>query len=156
MYTKANRMTKKQIVITGTFDILHPGHVFLIREAAKLGEVTVVIARDENVVHTKGHPVIIPEQQRLFMVEALKGVSKAVLGNPGSDFVSIIEELKPDVLMLGPNQDISMNQVQNRLREKGLATRVIRLKELFDEFPLSSTSRIIEKALANQKDRISQ
>ncbi|MFX1318992.1 MAG: adenylyltransferase/cytidyltransferase family protein [Promethearchaeota archaeon] len=149
-------MTKKQIVITGTFDILHPGHVFLIREAAKLGEVTVVIARDENVVHTKGHPVIIPEQQRLFMVEALKGVSKAVLGNPGSDFVSIIEELKPDVLMLGPNQDISMNQVQNRLREKGLATRVIRLKELFDEFPLSSTSRIIEKALANQKDRISQ
>jgi FAD synthetase len=149
-------MTKKQIVIAGTFDILHPGHVFLISEAAKLGDVTVVIARDENVVHTKGHPVIVPEKQRLFMVEALKGVSKAVLGNPGSDFVSIIEELKPDILMLGPNQEISINQVKNRLREKGLSTRVIRLKELFDKFPLNSTTSIIEKAFANQKDRISQ
>jgi FAD synthetase len=149
-------MTKEQIVIAGTFDILHPGHVFLITEAAKLGDVTVVIARDENVAHTKGHPVIVPEKQRLFMVEALKGVSKAVLGNPGSDFVSIIEELKPDILMLGPNQEIVIDQVQNRLREKGLSTRVIRLEELFDEFPLNSTTRIIEKAFANQKDRISQ
>ncbi len=149
-------MTKKQIVIAGTFDILHPGHIFLITEAAKLGEVTVVIARDENVVHTKGHPVIVPERQRLFMVQALKGVSKAVLGNLGSDFVKIIEELNPDILMLGPNQDISMEQVQNRLREKGLSTRVIRLEALFDEFPLNSTTRIIEKAFSNQKDRISQ
>lgn len=156
MYTKTNRMTKKQIVITGTFDILHPGHVFLITEAAKLGDVTVVIARDENVVHTKGRPAIVPERQRLFMVEALKGVSKAVLGNPGSDFVSIIEELKPDILMLGPNQNMSTEKVQKRLREKGLSTRVIRLEELFDEFPLNSSTRIIEKAFANQKDRISQ
>ncbi|MFX1575941.1 MAG: adenylyltransferase/cytidyltransferase family protein [Promethearchaeota archaeon] len=149
-------MTKKQIVLAGTFDILHPGHVFLITEAAKLGDVTVVIARDENVVKTKGHPVIIPEKQRLFMVEALRGVSKAVLGNLGPDFVRIVEELKPDILMLGPNQDISLEEIQNRLNEKGLATKVIRLKKIFDKYPLNSTTRIIEKAFADQKDRISQ
>jgi FAD synthetase len=149
-------MTKKRIVVAGTFDILHPGHVFLITEAAKLGEVIVVIARDENVLHTKGHPVIVPEKQRLFMVQAVKGVSKAVLGKPGPDFVSIVEDLKPDVLMLGPNQNISLDEVQNRLREQGLATRVIRLEKLFDEYPLNSSTRIIEKAFANQKDRISQ
>jgi FAD synthetase len=149
-------MTKKRIVIAGTFDILHPGHVFLITEAAKLGDVIVIIARDENVIHTKGHPVIVPEKQRLFMVEALKGVSKAILGNLGSDFVSIVEELKPDILMLGPNQQISLDEVQKRLSEKGLSTRVIRLDTLFDEFPLNSTTRIIEKAFVNQKDRISQ
>jgi FAD synthetase len=149
-------MTDKRIVIAGTFDILHPGHVFLVAEAAKLGNVIVVIARDENVIHTKGHPVIVPENQRLFMVEALKGVSKAILGKPGSDFVSIVEELKPDILMLGPNQKISLDEVQNRLEQKGLSTRVIRLEQLFDEFPLNSTTRIIEKAIANQKDRISQ
>ena len=149
-------MTKKQIVVAGTFDLLHPGHVFLISEAAKLGEVTVVIARDENVVHTKGHPVIVPEKQRQFMVEALKGVSKAVLGKSGSDFITIIEELNPDILMLGPNQSVSVEEIQDRLREKGLSTKVIRLKQLFDEFPLNSTTRIIEKAFSNQKDRISQ
>ena len=149
-------MTNKRIVIAGTFDILHPGHVFLVTEAAKLGTVTVVIARDENVIHAKGHPVIVPEKQRLFMVEALKGVSKAVLGNPGPDFISIVEELKPDILMLGPNQDISQDDVQKRLEQKGLSTRVIRLERLFDEFPLNSSTRIIEKAISNQKDRISQ
>ena len=149
-------MTNKRIVIAGTFDILHPGHVFLVTEAAKLGTVIVVIARDENVIHAKGHPVIVPEKQRLFMVEALKGVSKAVLGNPGPDFISIVEELKPDILMLGPNQNISQDDVQKRLEQKGLSTRVIRLERLFDEFPLNSSTRIIEKAISNQKDRISQ
>ena len=149
-------MTKKRILIAGTFDILHPGHVFLINEAAKLGEVIVVIARDENVLHTKGHPVIVPEKQRLFMVEALKGVTKAVLGNPGYDYVSIVEELHPDILMLGPNQNMSLEKIQNRLNEKGMKTKVVRLDQLFDEFPLNSTTRIIEKAMSNQKDRISQ
>ena len=149
-------MTNKRIVIAGTFDILHPGHVFLITEAAKLGTVTVVIARDENVIHAKGRPAIVPENQRLFMVEALKGVSKAILGNPGPDFVSIVEELKPDILMLGPNQNISQEDVQKRLEQKSLSTQVIRLERLFDEFPLNSTTRIIEKAISNQKDRISQ
>ena len=90
------------------------------------------------------------------MVEALKGVSKAVLGNPGPDFVSIVEELNPDILMLGPNQDMSIDKVKKRLKEKGLATQVIRLERLFDEYPLNSSSRIIEKAFSNQKDRISQ
>jgi FAD synthetase len=149
-------MTKKRVVIAGTFDILHPGHVFLITEAAKLGEVIVVIARDENVLHTKGHPVIIPEKQRLFMVKALKGVSKVVLGNPGPDFIRIIEELEPDILMLGPNQNISLDEIQKRLSDKGLPTKVIRLTKIFDKFPLNSTTRIITKALVNQKDRISQ
>ena len=145
-------MTAKRIVVAGTFDILHPGHVFLISEAAKLGEVIVVIARDENVVHAKGHPVIVPEQQRLFMVQALKGVSKAILGKPGLDFLAIVSELEPDVLLLGPNQKMSVEQVQEEVVRRGLKTRVMRLERLFDKYPLSSTSKIITKAFANRKD----
>ncbi|MDO8056446.1 MAG: adenylyltransferase/cytidyltransferase family protein [Candidatus Hermodarchaeota archaeon] len=144
-------MTVKRIVIAGTFDILHPGHVFLISEAAKLGEVIVVVARDENVVHAKCHPVIVPEQQRLFMVQALKGVSEAILGNPGRDFLAIIEELQPDILLLGPNQNMPIDHVQEELAHRGLKTRVMRLERLFDEYPLNSTSKIIKKAFANRK-----
>ena len=145
-------MTAKRIVIAGTFDILHPGHVFLISEAAKLGEVIVVVARDENVVHAKGHPVIVPEQQRLFMVQALRGVSKAILGKPGRDFLAIIEELQPDILLLGPNQNMSIDYVREELARRGLKIRVMRLERLFDEYPLNSTSKIIRKAFANRKD----
>lgn len=149
-------MKLKRILIAGTFDILHPGHVFLISEAAKLGEVIVVIARDENVLRTKGRPVIVPEDQRLFMIQALKGVSKAVLGNSGPDFVKIVEDLEPDILLLGPNQKISLEEIQKRLEQLGLKTKVKRLEKFFDDYPLNSTSKIIEKASENQKDRISQ
>jgi len=145
-------MTTKRIVVAGTFDILHPGHVFLITEAAKLGEVIVVVARDGNVMHAKGHSVIVPEEQRLFMVQALKGVSKAILGNPGLDFLAIIEELDPDILLLGPNQKMSIEQVQEELEHRGVKTKVMRLEQLFDEYPLNSTSKIITRAIANRKD----
>ncbi len=146
-------MTTKRIVIAGTFDILHPGHVFLISEAAKLGEVIVVIARDDNVLHAKGRQVIVPEKQRLFMVQALKGVSQAILGKPGPDFIGIVEELEPDILLLGPNQKMNLEEVQTRLQQMGLKTKVMRLNRLFDEFPLNSTTKIIEKAYANRKDQ---
>ncbi|MFX1473863.1 MAG: adenylyltransferase/cytidyltransferase family protein [Promethearchaeota archaeon] len=137
---------KKRVVVAGTFDILHPGHVYLITEAMKLGEVIVVVARDNNVLSIKNRPVVIPEEQRRFMVEALKGVSRAVLGYEGSDPLRIIEELHPDFLLLGPNQKVSLEEVQKELQKRGLITEVLRLNVLYDEFPLSSSSLILQKA----------
>lgn len=144
-------MSLKHVVIAGTFDVLHPGHVFLISEAAKQGLVTVVVARDENVMRAKGRSVVIPEDQRLFMVQALKGVSKAVLGNFGTDFLKIIEELHPDLLMLGPDQRISLQETQNELQARGLKTKVLRLEKMYNEYPLSSTTDIIERIYAIRK-----
>ena len=46
---------RKKIVIAGTFDILHPGHVYFLKEARKHGDsLVVVIARDETVKNLKG------------------------------------------------------------------------------------------------------
>jgi FAD synthetase len=144
-------MARKQVVVAGTFDILHPGHVFLISEAAKLGDVVVVVARDKNVVRVKGHPAIVPEGQRRFMVEALKGVNKAVLGSESTDLYRIIEQLDPDVLLLGPNQQVSTEKVQKELQQRKLKTKVQRLESLFTDYPLSSTSAIVDQALATRK-----
>jgi FAD synthetase len=144
-------MARKQVVVAGTFDILHPGHVFLISEAAKLGDVVVVVARDKNVVRVKGHPAIVPERQRRFMVEAVKGVAKAVLGSESADLYRIIEQLEPDILLLGPNQQVSTEKVQKELQQRKLKTKVQRLESLFTDYPLSSTSAIVDKALATRK-----
>ncbi|MFX1564233.1 MAG: adenylyltransferase/cytidyltransferase family protein [Promethearchaeota archaeon] len=144
-------MTRKRVVVAGTFDILHPGHIFLISEAAKIGDVIVVIARDKNVLRTKGRPPIIPEGQRLFMVQSLKGVSQAILGYESADNLQIIEELNPDILLLGPNQNVSLEEIQIELQRRGLKTRVQRLEELYKDYPLSSTSGIIEKIRIKQK-----
>lgn len=144
-------MAKKRVVIAGTFDILHPGHVFLISKAAKIGNVIVVVARDRNVLRAKGHPPVIPEEQRLFMVQSLKGVSKAILGHESADNLRIIEELHPDILLLGPNQNVSLEEIQSELQRRGLKTRVRRLKELFSDYSLSSTTGIIEKVRSTLK-----
>ncbi len=137
---------QKRVVVAGTFDILHPGHVYLITEALKLGEVIVVVARDKNVLSIKNHPVVIPEEQRRYMVESLKGVKRAVLGTEGSDFLSVIEELHPDILLLGPNQIVSHEEIQEELRCRGLETEVRRLQTMYREFPLTSSSAILQKA----------
>ena len=69
-----------RILATGTFDLLHPGHVYFLTQARALGdELFVIVARDSNVTH-KPKP-IIPETQRLEMVSALGMVDKALLGS---------------------------------------------------------------------------
>jgi len=138
-------MVRKRVVVAGTFDLLHPGHVFLISEAAKMGEVIVVVARDSNVCRVKGHLPVIPEGQRLYMVRALRGVSEAILGYEGDDIFRIIEELNPDILLLGPDQKVTDEEVQNELLRRNLKTKVKRLRKMFHEQPLCSTSAIIRK-----------
>ena len=104
----------------------------MINEAAKLGEVYVVVARDSNAKKFRGISPTIGEEQRLEMVQGLKNVKKAVLGQKNSDYFKIFEEIKPDIIMLGPNQKVKIDQVKEGLREKGLNNvEVIRLKKLY-------------------------
>ena len=66
----------RRVVATGTFDILHPGHVLYLSEARKLGdELYVIVARDSTIKH-KRKP-LIPEDQRRFMLRALTCVDHA-------------------------------------------------------------------------------
>ncbi len=69
-----------RVLATGTFDLLHPGHLLYLERSKKLGdELVVIVARDVNVKH-KPKP-IVPEDQRLKMVQALKVVDLAILGD---------------------------------------------------------------------------
>jgi len=68
-----------RVVATGTFDLLHPGHILYLECSKALGdELVVIVARDVNVRH-KPKPVV-PQDQRLRMVQSLKVVDQAVLG----------------------------------------------------------------------------
>src|SRR6056297_3570919 len=98
---------KKRVLVTGCFDILHPGHIFFFKEAAKMGEVYVIVARDSTITKFKKQPPIIPEKQRLEVVKAIRWVEKAVLGYEHRKFIVRALNLKPDIILLGPNQRIS-------------------------------------------------
>ena len=98
---------------TGTFDLLHPGHGIYLNEAKKLGgedaKLYVVIARDSTVEKRKRYP-IVGEQQRLELIKMIKGVDEAYLGNENGDFLKIVEEINPDMVIL-----IQMNNNQGNL-----------------------------------------
>jgi len=114
-----------RILATGTFDILHPGHVFFLEQAKSLGdELYVIVSRDVNVNH-KPAP-IIPENQRLEMVASLKFVNCAVLGSL-TDYFEPIAEIKPDIIVLGFDQKFNETELEESLNEKGFFPKVIRL-----------------------------
>jgi len=142
----------KKVLLAGTFDILHPGHLRLIEAASKLGKVIVIIGRDSIVEQIKGKRPVIPEDQRRFMVSGLKGVDTAVLGKETMDFTEIISEINPDIILLGPDQQPSEEKWHDLLAAKGLGSiKIHRFKTRLTDFPLSSTSAIIDKIKNSSK-----
>lgn len=132
-------MTK--VMVFGTFDLVHLGHLSLFEQAKKHGdELIVVVALDSTVLKTKGRKPFFDEQQRLKMIQALRIVDKAVLGNP-EDFYKVINEEKPDVICLGYDQKFFVDKLQDKIKEFGLQTRIIRLKPFLSETYKSSKIR---------------
>jgi FAD synthetase len=135
-----------RVVAQGTFDILHPGHVHYLRDAASMGEeLHVIVARSENVTH-KPSP-IISGPQRVEMVEALKPVDHARLGHPDDIFVPI-EEIEPSVIALGHDQHHDVAGIEAALAERGIDCEVVRSSGREpDSDELLSTGRIIDRIL---------
>ncbi len=139
----------KRVMATGTFDILHPGHVEFLKKARELGdELVVVVARDSNVRH-KPKPVI-PEKQRLEMVQALKWVDIAVLGDERDMFRPVVE-LKPDIIALGYDQHFDEEKLKEELSRRGIDSEVVRITYRKD-CELCSTARIVKKILEKADD----
>ncbi|MDI6810442.1 MAG: FAD synthase [archaeon] len=117
-----------RVLATGTFEILHPGHLLYLEEAKKLGdELFVIVGRDVTVRKRKRTP-IIPEEQRLKMVSALKMVDKAMLGSK-KDIYEPLYTIKPDIIALGYDQDFDEEELERGLRERGFNSKVIRIKK---------------------------
>jgi len=140
-------MSIRRIVATGTFDILHTGHLYYLEESKKLGdELWVIVARDVNVRH-KPRP-IIPEEQRLEMVTALKPVDHAVLGDQ-DDMFRPIEEIKPDIITIGFNQLFDETNLTRQLKERNLPAQVVRIGK-FACGEVCSSRLVVERILAKR------
>jgi FAD synthetase len=135
----------RRVVATGTFDILHPGHLYYLEESKKLGdELWVIVARDANVKH-KPRP-IIPEEHRLQMVAALKPVSHAILGDK-TDMFRPIQEIQPAVITIGFNQHFDEIKLHQQLTERGLTPEIVRIGKYADE-DLCSSRFVVQRIIA--------
>ena len=133
-----------RVLATGTFDILHPGHLHYLSEAKSLGdELYVIVARDSMVKH-KPKPVV-PEVQRLAMVEGLRIVDKAMLGSE-TDMFEPLREIKPDIIAIGKNQHFDEKELEKQLEARGIDARVLRIRS-FKGCELCSTGSIIRRII---------
>ena len=95
----------KKVFVSGCFDLLHSGHVAFFEEAAKYGDLFVGVGSDDTIYGLKGRKTVNTEQERLYMIKALKAVTDAWV-NSGSgllDFLDDLKMFKPDIFFV--NED---------------------------------------------------
>lgn len=137
----------RTVLAQGTFDILHPGHVHYLEEAAGMGdELVVIVARKTNVDH-KDKP-ICPGTQRRDVVAALESVDEAILGDE-TDIFAPVEAIDPDVVVLGHDQYHDPESIQSELDRREIDCEVQRAsgREPNHENELLSTRLIVERIL---------
>jgi len=121
-----------KIATFGVFDIIHEGHVKFLEKCKNMSrnaELIVVLARDSTILKDRGRKPLIPEEQRRYIIETLKPVDKAILGNGGSDKLKIVEKIKPDIIVLGYDQKLNNKELEQELKNRGLKIKVFRLKK---------------------------
>lgn len=102
----------KTVYVGMSADLIHPGHLNIIQEAAKLGEVTVGVLTDAAIASYKRLPYMNYEQ-RAAVVAALKGVTR-VVPQETLDYIPNLKKLKPDFVVHGTDW---RNGVQAKTRQ---------------------------------------
>jgi cytidyltransferase-like protein len=111
---------QKKVFVTGCFDMLHSGHVAFLMEAASHGDVYVGIGSDETVHRLKGRFPVNNQDERRFMLEALRCITRCTV-NTGSGILDFVDN--PDALdadMLFVNEDGSSPEKEDFCRKNGL------------------------------------
>jgi cytidyltransferase-like protein len=97
----------KTVVVTGSFDDLGSSHVRLLEQASYLGSVHVFLWSDDVVRQRTGASPHFPEQERLYVVEAIRYVSRSTLVDdlPPGDSLPALADLVPDSWAMGAEED---------------------------------------------------
>jgi len=151
---KEGKKKRKIVLASGTFDLLHLGHVKYLEEAKRAGgrnaELIVIVARDSTVEKRRGTKPIVPENQRRALVGSLKVVDDAVLGYEDFDIEKVIQKIKPDVIALGYDRSDIQQAVRDYVKENRLVIKVVKISKFEDE-ELNSSSKIKQKIIRHYK-----
>ena len=137
-----NETNRPFVVTNGCFDLLHPGHLFLLEKARELGNTLLVgVTGDEAIRMLKGpgRPAM-PARDRLLLLSSLEPVSNVCLF-PEVDALSFLRTAQPDIYVKGGDYNIeSINQEERRFLE-GAGVKI----KIIPRFELQSSSAIFER-----------
>jgi len=138
---KSLRKSKKKIVFTnGCFDLLHPGHIKLLKAAKQSGDILILaINSDKSIKKIKGNlRPILNQKHRIEVLSAVTYVDYIIIFTESTP-LKVIKKIKPDVLVKGadwPKKDIVGYSL---LKKLGKSIITVPLKKNL------STSYIIKK-----------
>lgn len=99
---------RRKIIVTGSFDWFHSGHVRFLEEASTHGDLFVVVGHDANIRLLKGagHP-LLPAAERCFAVGSIKFVKQALIssGDGWLDADPEIKKLQPHIYVVNEDGD---------------------------------------------------
>ena len=120
-----------RIMVFGTFDMLHEGHLDFFRQARALASepcLIVSVARDASVARVKGAAPHRTEAQRRALVHASDLVDEAVLGDE-TGYIAHIRVARPDIIALGYDQEGEyVEHLERDLTAAGIGAKVVRLQ----------------------------
>jgi len=129
-------MSDKIVMISGCYDLLHAGHIAFFKTAAQYGKVHAYVGQDQNIKFLKGKAPYFSQEERKYMVGAVRYVEKANIasGSGMLDFEADMKVLKPDIFIVnsdgyteGKKRICDENGVElivlDRIPEEGLPAR---------------------------------
>jgi FAD synthetase len=120
--------TRKKVMVFGSFDQLHPGHLYFLLEAKKYGdELIVVLGREETIKQVKGKKPKYSEKERKQHLEITGTPDKVVYGKV-KDKYEVIKQFKPDIICLGYDQHSFSDKLSDELERLKIKAKVVRLK----------------------------
>lgn len=131
----------RRVVLTnGCFDLLHPGHLFLLEAARAQGDVLVVaINSDRSVRRIKGEGrPLVPEAERAEILLALEPVDRVVVYDEPTP-LEVVKALVPDVLVKGA--DWAADAIVGREEVEAAGGKVVRVEIV----PGRSTTSMLER-----------
>ena len=105
-----------KVFVSGCFDVLHSGHIAFLEEAASYGDVYVSIGSDATVMALKNRKTMYTEQERKYMLEAIRFVKKVYIG-PDTGKI-LLDEVKPDIFFV--NSDGTSDAKKEFVESKGI------------------------------------
>jgi FAD synthetase len=122
--------SKVRIMVFGTFDILHKGHLNFLKQARAFSRkpyLIVSVAKSRNVRQIKGNWPLFSEKMRMINLKKIPLIDRVVLGAT-KDYIAHICKEKPDIIALGYDQRAYTKDLKKMLNLKGLFPKIVRLK----------------------------
>jgi cytidyltransferase-like protein len=107
-------MTRKTVFVSGHFNVVHPGHLRLLRFAKECGDYLIVAVISDQIAGKYAH---VPEKMRLEGIESNSWVNESfIINEPISD---AIENLKPDIVVKGKEHENQYNEEAKAVEKYG-------------------------------------